>query len=306
MKNWSTQNIPDQTGKVAIVTGGNTGLGYQTVLELANAGAEVVLTARNSQKANAAVKKIKALSPTAKVSFYLLDLSSLEAISNFAQKIADNYNAIDLLINNAGVAAPNKRLSTTDGFELQFGVNFLGHFALTAHLLPLLKNSSAPRVVTLSSIVHKQGKINFDDLMSTKNYSPFYSYSQSKLANLIFAQQLQRRSQENNWGLLSLASHPGMARTELTKSRPGQTVLWFNRVFDFMAPLFSGTAQSGTLPSLFAATSPNVKPSGYYGPTGLGEIKGPVGIAKMAPAALDLHLAQRLWAEAENLVGMKL
>jgi NAD(P)-dependent dehydrogenase (short-subunit alcohol dehydrogenase family) len=214
--------------------------------------------------------------------------------------MADQTDRIDLLINNAGVAAPKHRLTTSDGFELQFGTNFLGHFALTNQLRPLLTRAGSARVVSLSSIVHKWGGMNFDDLMSEQRYSPVRSYRQSKLATLIFARELQRRSDKYKWNLVSVAAHPGVARTELTKSRPGQLVPWFNRVGDLLAPLFTGTAASGALPTLYAATDPAVVPGGYYGPTGWGEIKGPVGPAKGSASSLDPEIAAELWLSAEH------
>ncbi len=304
MHDWTIANIPDQTGRVAVVTGANTGLGYQTALALANAGADVILTARDATKGSEAVDRIRALRPTARVDFSLLDLASLASIADFADRIADDHDRIDVLINNAGVASPRHRLTTSDGFELQFGVNFLGHFALTGRLLPLLMRADAPRVVSLSSVMHKYGRIDLNDLMSEHRYSPVRSYSQSKLATLIFARELQRRSNTYHWNLHSIAVHPGVARTDISKSRPGQPAVRFNLIFNLFAPLFTGTAESGALPALYGATDPAVTPGGYYGPTGWGEIKGPPGSAKSTAAADDVRLGEELWGRAEQLTGI--
>lgn len=300
MKGWTTRDIPDQSGKTAVVTGANTGIGYQTALALADAGVDVVVAARNADKGRDAVARIRTTFPAAKVRFEALDLASLASCADFAARMRSAGRPLDLLINNAGIASPPRRATTEDGFELQFGVNFLGHFALTAQIMPLLREAKAPRVVTLSSIMHKMGRINFDDLMSERAYSPVASYNQSKLATLLFARELQRRADANDWKLLSLASHPGVSRTELTKARPGQPVLWFNRIGDLLAPLFTGTAANGALPSLYAATSPDVEKGGYYGPTGWNEIKGPPGAARSTAASQDLSIAKRLWECAEH------
>lgn len=304
MRGWTTKDIPDLSGRTAVVTGANTGLGFQTALALSGAGAQVILTARSVSKGNMAAARIRAAHPEAPLTFALLDLASLASISDFAEHLAQEHDRIDLLINNAGIASPPKRLTTSDGFEIQFGVNFLGHFALTGRLLPLLLNADAPRVVSLSSVMHKYGRINLDDLMSEHRYSPVRSYGQSKLATLIFAHELQRYSDRNSWKLLSVAAHPGVARTELTKARPGQPVMWFNRFGDVIAPLFTGTAASGALPTLYAATAPDVIPGGYYGPTGWGEIKGPPGPAKATRSSQDQETAANLWARAEGYTGV--
>jgi NAD(P)-dependent dehydrogenase (short-subunit alcohol dehydrogenase family) len=303
---WTRENIPDQTGRVAIVTGGNTGLGYATALALVGAGAEVVIAARNSAKAAEAIKRIRTIYPNGHVSFAHLDLASMASVREFAALMCSRFPAIDLLINNAGIASPRERLTSVDGFELQMATNYLGHFLLTAGLLDRLRQAAAPRVVNLSSIMHKYGRIDFDDLMSERRYSPVQSYSQSKLATLIFTQTLQRHSDAEGWGLLSVASHPGIARTELTKSRPGQQALRLNALMDLLSPLFAGTASGGALPTLFAATAPDVEPAGYYGPSGWGEIKGPPGTAMRTPASRDPEVGARLWAVAEHLTGTKM
>ncbi|MBS1081255.1 SDR family oxidoreductase [Gluconobacter kondonii] len=304
MKGWTTRDIPDQFRKVSVVTGANTGIGYQTALALAGAGADVIVAARNTEKGRDAVARILSSHPSAQVSFEKLDLASLRSVSDFAARMEAVGRPLDLLINNAGLASPPRRAETQDGFELQFGVNFLGHFALTAQLLPMLLKAAAPRVVTLSSIMHKVGKINFDDLMSERSYSPVASYNQSKLATLLFARKLQRRADAEGWNLISLASHPGVSRTELSKARPAQPVLWFNWIGDLIAPLFTGTASNGALPTLYAATSPDIEKGGYYGPTGWNEIKGPPGQARSTPASQDPTTANLLWEHAQHYTGL--
>jgi len=304
-RNWTVRDIPDQAGKVAIVTGGNTGLGFQTARHLAAAGAQVILAVRDERKGEDAVSRILAAYPAAKMAVRQLDLASLESVTAFATRLLAEHERLDLLINNAGVASPRERLTTRDGFELQFGVNFLGHYALTVHVLPMLRHTPASRVINLSSIMHRYGRIDFDDLMSERNYSPVRSYNQSRLATLIFARELARRSKRNGWQVLSVAAHPGVARTELTKSRPGQSALRFNVVVDALSPLFAGTAESGAMPTLLAATSPSVLSGEYYGPTGWGEIKGPPGPATSTADATDPEIAERLWSCAEKYTGLR-
>ncbi len=215
-QDWTVRDIPDQSGRTAVVTGADSGLGYETALALAGAGTDLVIAARNSEKGQAAVARIQAAHPRASVLFKALDLASLISVASFAARMADQRQRIDLLVNNAGVAAPTRRKETADGFELQFGTNHLGHFALAVRLLPLLRRGTDARVVTVSSVMHKTGRIDFDDLQcERRRYSPTRTYSQSKLANLLFARELQRRSDGGGWGLLSDAAHPGMARTEL-------------------------------------------------------------------------------------------
>lgn len=296
--NWSTKDIQPQTRKQALITGASGGLGFETAVVLAANGATVIVATRNAQKGAAAVGKLGS-----QARFEPLDLADLASVAAFADRLTNEGRPIDILINNAGLAAPPKRAITRDGFELQFGTNFLGHFALTARLIPLLREAASPRVVTVSSIFHK-GTINFDDLMSEHRYSPVKSYSQSKLANLIFARELQRRSDALGWGLLSVAAHPGIAATELTKSRPNQPVLWFNRIGDLINPIIGQSAGQGALPILYAATAAEIAPGGYYGPTGPGERKGPVGVADSTAASRDPAIAYQLWKAAERLTGL--
>lgn len=304
MASWTTADIPRQTGRLAVITGATGGLGFETALALAGAGANVVLTGRNEQKAQAALAAIRARYPAAQISYAHLDLASLASVRGFAEHFAGEHAALDLLINNAGVMMPPRRQTTTDGFELQFGTNYLGHFALTERLLPLLRSGREPRVVNLSSIAHKAGAaIHFDDLQWQRSYKPWPAYAQSKLAMLMFALELQRRSDANGWGLLSNAAHPGYARTDLIANGPGaDTVLqMLNRMT--LEPLLSQSAADGALSTLFAATAPEARPAGYYGPSGLFELKGPPGNAQIARPARDEVVADRLWAVSEALTN---
>jgi len=306
---WSTRDIPPQHGRLALITGATGGLGYETALALAGAGAAVVLTGRNAAKGEAALERIRVAHPTAAISYADLDLASLASIREFAERFAGIHDALDLLVNNAGVMMPPVRHVTADGFELQFGTNYLGHVALTARLLALLRRGQRPRVVTVSSAAHRmQAAIHFDDLQWERSYAPWPAYAQSKLANLLFAFELQRRSDANGWGLLSDAAHPGYARTGLQSAGPalGRTrPSLFDVVSKLIAPFASQSAADGALPTLFAATSPDAKPAGYYGPQDFFEMRGPVGVARVGPQAQDKAVAARLWDLSERLVGVR-
>ncbi|CAD6557089.1 SDR family oxidoreductase [Paraburkholderia metrosideri] len=302
MANWTTADIPNQTGRLAVVTGATGGLGLETALALAGAGAEVVLTGRNEQKGQLALATIRKRYPDAPIRYMTLDLANLASVRQFAEQFGNAHASLDLLINNAGVMTPPKRQTTSDGFELQFGTNYLGHFVLTERLLPLLRVGRAPRVVNLSSIAHKNGAaIHFDDLQWQRSYRPWAAYGQSKLAMLMFAFELQRRSDANGWGLLSNAAHPGYARTDLIANGPGADSLLQILSRMTFEPLVSQSAAEGALPTLFAATSLAAKPAGYYGPTGFFELKGPPGDAQVARPALDKAAAARLWDISEAL-----
>jgi NAD(P)-dependent dehydrogenase (short-subunit alcohol dehydrogenase family) len=300
MAHWTASDIPDQRGRTAVVTG-TGGLGFEDALALARAGATVIVAGRDPSKGAAAVDRIRQNVPGADVSFDVLDLASLDSIAVFAARLRDSLGSLDVLINNAGVMTPPTRQVTSDGFELQFGTNYLGHFALTARLLPLLRKSGRPRVVSLSSVAARRGSMNFDDLQSQRSYEPMVAYSQSKLACLMFAFELQRRSDAAGWGIQSIAAHPGISRTDLLPNGAGawsamglvRRFLWF---------LFQPAAQ-GALPTLFAATSPQARSGVYYGPDKLSETRGYPGIAKVPAQALDSGDAARLWIESERLVG---
>lgn len=300
MKNWTVSDIPSQEGRSAIITG-TGGLGYEDALALARAGAEVIIAGRNPQKGADAIEKIRKVVPGANVTFEQVDLADLKSITNFGERLRQQRASVNLLINNAAIMVPPKRLETVDGFELQLGTNYLGHFALTAELLPLLIRAEDARVVTVSSIANRDGKINFDDLQSKNDYKTMDVYSQSKLACLMFAFELQRRSDAANWGIASIAAHPGISRTDLLHNAPGKmsvrgiarSLLWF---------LFQPAAQ-GALPTLFAATSHKAKPGLYYGPNKLSETRGYPSLSKIPPRAMNTDDAARLWAESESLTG---
>jgi NAD(P)-dependent dehydrogenase (short-subunit alcohol dehydrogenase family) len=304
---WTAADIPSQAGRVAIVTG-TGGLGFETALALAKAGAETVLAGRSAAKGADAIARIKARVPGATIAFAQLDLADLASVSNFAEAFAIRHDRLDILINNAGVMALPNRQTTKDGFETQLGTNFLGAFALTAHLLPLLRRSPAPRTVQLSSLAHRRGFIDFDDLQGERRYAPWKAYCQSKLAMLIFALELQRRSDRHGWGLTSLAAHPGWAATELIANGPAADaglMAKITRIVGYLSPLVSQSAAAGALPTLYAATAAAVDKSGYYGPNGFREIRGAPSQAKITGQANDPAIAARLWQVAEGLTGLR-
>jgi NAD(P)-dependent dehydrogenase (short-subunit alcohol dehydrogenase family) len=301
---FTVKDIPSQAGKLAVITGATGGLGYETALALAGAGSKVVLAARNPQKGDEALARIRAIHPGADIRFDLLDLASLASVAAFAERLAGEGAPIDLLVNNAGIMALPQREVTADGFEAQLGVNYLSHFALTAHLLPLLRAAPAPRVVSLSSLAHRRGKIDFDDLQGQRLYRPWKAYTQSKLAMLMFALELQRQSHAGGWGLMSNAAHPGFARTELIPNGPGAGGA-MGLASKLLFPILSHSAAAGALPTLLAATSPQARPAAYYGPDGFSEMKGPPAPARIMPQAQDVAVAARLWTESEALTGVR-
>jgi NAD(P)-dependent dehydrogenase (short-subunit alcohol dehydrogenase family) len=315
-KGWTVASIPSQLGRRVLITGANSGIGYYAAVELAHNGAHVLLGCRDKGKGDAALARMRVLDPRANAEVVVLDLASLESVRAFAAAELAREVPLDLLINNAGVYAPKTRQETVDGFELQFGTNVLGHFALTALLLPALERAAAtgvqrPRVVTIASIAHKRARLNFDDLQSTKNYNPYGSYGQSKLADLMFAFELHRRLQAAGppaSGVMSVAAHPGVAKTNLFET--GDFSAAERRVrqwFGVAIGALLNTDMQGTLPTLFAATAPDAVSGGYYGPQGFLEMRGSnVGPAKVAPQALDETAAARLWSECERLTGVSL
>ena len=299
---WSTKDIPSQAGKLALITGATGGLGFETALELARAGAEVVVTGRNADKGANALAAIRAQVPNARVSYEALDLATLKNVETFARGFSERHDHLDILINNAGVMAPPTREVTRDGFELQFATNYLSHFALTARLLPLLRAAPAARVVPLASIAARQGKIDFANLQSKRDYKPMVAYSQTKLACMMFGFELQRRSDANGWGITSITAHPGVARTDLVNNGMGETspAGFFRR---YLSVMFQPVPQ-GALPTLMAATDPGAKPGGYCGPQGLLEIRGLPGEASPPSQSLDIAAARRLWEVSEELSGV--
>lgn len=291
--------IPSQRGKTVVVTGATGGLGYETALALAKAGADVILTGRDDRKGQSAIEKISRDVSGARIIFESLDLANLASVAGFAQRMQAR-PSLDLLINNAGVMALPRRQTTADGFEMQFGTNHLGHFALTARLMPLLRRASGPRIVSVSSLAHRTGFIDFSDLQGERVYAPWKAYGQSKLATLMFALELQRRSDAAGWNLISNAAHPGFARTNLFAGGPGGLV---SLATDFAAPFFGHSAADGARPILFAATSGEAKPGAYYGPGGLGELRGAPARALIMPQARDAATAAKLWEVSEKLTG---
>jgi len=296
---WTAEQIPDQTGRTAIVTGANSGLGLETARELARHGADVVLACRDTRKGVVALQEIESSAPGAKVELAELDLASLASVQAFAESLAGRGSGLDLLINNAGVMAPPRR-ETSDGFELQFGTNLLGHFALTARLIGLMQGRPDARVVTLSSGAHKMGRINFGDLQSTRHYMRWTAYAQSKLADLMFALELDRRLQASGSTVKSLAAHPGYAATNL-QSAAAPAIERVVMVFTNL--VMAQNAAMGALPSLYAATEPSLPGGIYVGPDGVGEFRGHPRIVSPSRSALDLEKAARLWKAAEELTG---
>lgn len=301
MGHWTISDIPPQRGRSAVVTG-TGGLGLEVALALAGAGCEVIIAGRDPGKGAAAVARVRAAVPDAAVGFEVLDLARLESVADFGRRLRDARGGLDLLVNNAAVMTPPDRRETADGFELQFGTNHLGHFALTGHLLPLLRAGNAPRVVTVSSVAARGGAIDFADLQSGRSYRPMAAYGQSKLANLMFSRELQRRSDAGGWGIAAIAAHPGVARTDLIPNGSGRSSP-AGLVRRFLPFLFQ-PADRGALPTLFAATAPGAEPGGYYGPDRLGETRGWPAPAKVPPRAADAAAAARLWEVSEQLTGV--
>jgi NAD(P)-dependent dehydrogenase (short-subunit alcohol dehydrogenase family) len=296
---WTTTRVPDQTGRVAVVTGSNTGIGYHAAAALADRGAHVVLAVRDLDKGNDAVARILAASRGADVAVQQLDLSSLKSVHAAAEALRSAYPRIDLLINNAGVMYTPKQ-TTADGFELQFGTNHLGHFALTGLLLDRMFVKGA-RVVTVSSNAHRfKAAIHFDDLHWERRYNRFAAYGQAKLANLLFTYELQRRLAENSRPTIAAAAHPGASNTELTRNLPA-IVRPAERL---MAPLISQKPEMGALPTLRAATDPTVAGGQYYGPDGLGEQRGHPKLVESSKQSHNAELQHRLWRVSEELTGV--
>jgi NAD(P)-dependent dehydrogenase (short-subunit alcohol dehydrogenase family) len=303
--------VPDLSGRLAVVTGSNSGLGFGLARRLSAAGADVVMAIRNRAKGEAAIDEIRATVPDAKLTIKPLDLSSLAGVAALGEQLNADGRPIDILINNAGVMTPPKRDTTTDGFELQFGSNHLGHFALTAHLIPLLRAADSPRVVSLSSLAARQGRIHFDDPQFEKSYSPGQAYGQSKLAVLMFARELDRRSKEAGWGILSDAAHPGLTKTNLQISGPshGQSKpSTMERLYKLswrLTPFLWQEIDEGILPALYAATSPQAEGGAFYGPHGIYEAAGGgVAVAKVPARARNDADCRRLWDISEKLTGV--
>jgi len=300
---WTIEQIPTQTGKTALVTGANSGIGYQAALELARHGAHVLLGCRNAAKGAAALDRLKSEAPGASAEVVELDMASLASIRAFASSFAARGVALDLLINNAGVMALPKREVTVDGFERQFGTNHLGHFALTGLLIPQLLAAPAPRVVTVASLAHRNGKIDFENLQSERGYKPLLAYGESKLANILFAKELDRRARAAQSKLISLAVHPGISRTNILENGPGTRNLQAIAL-RILAPIIIQPDDAGALPTLYAATSPDAKGGEYIGPDGFQEFKGSPVVVQPRANGLDEAVGKRLWTVSEELTGV--
>ncbi len=303
---WSLAAAPRLDGQAAIVTGATGGLGWEAALGLARQGATTILAGRNPVKGADALARLLAQAPGAAARFELLDLASLDSVAMFASRVAAAHPAVAVLVNNAGVMAPPRRRVTADGFELQFGTNYLGHFALTARLLPALLASGAARVVSVSSLAHRQAKMDFADPQGARSYRPWASYGQSKLAMLMFARELQRRATAAGWPLRSVAAHPGWAVTDIISNGPGGGSPGLKEaVMQGAFRLFGQSAARGALPILYAALAPEAAGGGYYGPDGIGEVRGGVGPSRVMPQAADPAAAARLWDLSERETGVR-
>ncbi|MGB5373936.1 MAG: SDR family NAD(P)-dependent oxidoreductase [Polyangiales bacterium] len=291
---WSAEALGDQSGRVAIVTGSNSGIGFETARVLAGKGATVVMACRNLEKANPKADEIRAAHPGADVKVMQLDLSDLGSVQRFAEAFRAKHSRLDLLINNAGIMVPPYG-KTAQGFETQFGVNHLGHFALTGSLLDLITNTPGSRIVTISSIAHYMGRIDFADLNWEKGYRAQAAYGQSKIANLLFTYELQRRLAAAGKDTIAVAAHPGWTETNLQEHAKG--VKFLNR-FLAQEPLM------GALPTLYAATEPGVNGAEYFGPSGFMEMNGPPKKVKSNKRSHDRNVADRLWNVSEELTGV--
>jgi len=293
---WTKNDIPDQSGKIAVLTGANVGIGYETAIALYEAGAHVVLACRDMDSGKQAFEKIADSTGRGSVALMHLDLSSLASVTQFAAAIKKTYPKVDLLINNAGVMTPPLS-KTAEGYELQFGVNFLGHFALTLNLRELLVNAPESRIVTITSLAYHYGTINFDNLKSEMSYDPFREYCQSKLADLVFAVELQRRAHAAGEHLCSVAAHPGVTKSSISRHMSAadieKAIIQFGALMD--------TAQ-GALSVLYAATASEVVPGGFYGPDSDGGLRGYPVFTEIGENASDEVLGKKLWNEAEKMI----
>jgi len=304
MKRWTVEQMPDQSGRVAVVTGANSGLGYETSLALARKGAQVIMACRNMEKGQKAVDDVGQLVAGAKLDLMPLDLSSLESVRAFAADFLSRYDQLDLLINNAGVMAIPRR-ETADGFEMQFGTNHLGHFALTGLLLDVILKTTGSRIVNVSSVAHTMGTINFDDLQGEKEYTRYGAYGQSKLANLLFTFELQRQLEAVRAQTISVAAHPGYSATNLQHVPAQATNNFLDKLLTSLGNRFMAQPQEmGALPQIYAAVAPDVKGGAYYGPDGFMETRGYPTEVKARPKAHDRAVAERLWQVSEELTGV--
>lgn len=294
--NWKPDRLPSISGKTYLITGGNSGIGFEAAKMLAKAGGKIIIASRNAEKAAAAARAIAEIG-AAEPETLSLDLSDLSSVRAAANEARDRFPRLDALVNNAGIMQ-TPQTTTTDGFELQLATNHLGHFLFAGLLLNCVE-AAAGRIVVVSSIVHHQGAIEFDDLMLTKSYTPTRAYCQSKLANLLFALELDRRLKARNSPAMAVACHPGYSATNLQSTGPGSL---FRAVYVLSNAVLAQSAQSGAIPTVLAAAGEEAKAGGYYGPNGMGEMRGPVSDATVSKAAQDEQAAARLWRESERLV----
>lgn len=298
---WDESQVPDMQGKTIVITGANSGIGYEAATILAGRGAEIVMAVRNYEKGQKALQAIQNVHPSAKLQLMRLDLSELASIRHFAEEFRQNHHQLSILINNAGVMMPPYS-RTQDGFELQFGSNHLGHFALTGLLLPQLLATPHARIVTLSSIAAYAGKIDFDNLDGSKGYRSFKFYSQSKLANMLFARELQLRLTQHQVDTISVACHPGFTHTNLASRGSGKPV---SGIFGLLSRSFGQKALMGALPTLYAATSPTIYGGEYVGPDGKGGRKGYPKLDDHIDKLYQADISQRLWTLSESLTGVQ-
>jgi len=294
---WTREDIPDLSGKSAVVTGANSGIGFEIVWALASKGAAVVMACRDTAKGEEAAERILKEHPGSSLEVMALDLADLASVRTFAESFANGRSSLDVLCNNAGVMAIPNRQETVDGFEMQFGTNHLGHFALTGLLLDLILQTSAARVVTVSSLAARSGKVEFDNMNSEKFYERWQAYGLSKLANLLFSNELQRRLESVGKDVIAVASHPGLTKTNLSR--------YTGVVYHAVRRILFQTASMGALPTLYAATAIEVKGGEYYGPSGMMEARGYPRRVKLPKASLDEEVAKRLWEVSEELTGVQ-
>ncbi len=297
MTSFDLSKIPSQKNRIALVTGANTGLGYETALELARLETKVILACRNKEKAKTAMERIKTEVPDAQLEFLELDLSSLESVKQAATTYKKKYNTLDLLINNAGIMALRDREETTEQYEKQFGVNHIGHFLLTGLLLPVLQAADCSRVVTLSSLAHKFGKVNFENLQLVGEYGVWKAYGQSKVANILFMMELDRRLKAAGSKTISVGAHPGFAGTDLQRHEPG----WMDKLTRWM----SQSAKDGAMPTLYAALGNDIEGGDYCGPNGFQEMRGSATKVEISSYGQDPEIAKKLWEVSEELTELK-
>jgi NAD(P)-dependent dehydrogenase (short-subunit alcohol dehydrogenase family) len=304
-KEWTTADMPDLSGKKVIVTGANSGVGYEAARAFAEKGAHVIFACRSRQKAESAVAELRQQSPDVSVEIIPLDLADLDSVREFATTYMANHERLDILVNNAGIMAIPYR-QTADGFEMQFGTNHLGHFALTGFLLDRILTTEEARVVTVSSGLHRAGKINFEDLQGEASYNKRTAYSQSKLANLLFAYELQRKLANSGQNAISVAAHPGYSATNLQHVGPNMEESAVQRTMMTLAnTLFAQSSEMGALPTLYAATDPDVEGCDYIGPGGFMNMRGYPVKEMSSEASYDEAAASRLWAISEALTGVR-